>query len=770
MSDSTPYPQELTELERRRPSASHKTSNASSDVLSSGGSLSQVDAPTPWPVLPRHWHSLQDHADTISEAELTPNPENRREGFTWETAIESDISDDQTLRETSTSGPSGIGYDQREEDAALRRASKSSTDTVRHDPAAKRVSIRSSFSDSISRWNTSRSSINSIARGFTRGMPNLRMFGTDEKKNDKGEDAGSSTTHDAGLRKLSQSMTSKLVPALKMGASDDKGPKRVQLLDKPVPGPTYSVSPKGELKDRRNLNDAHAMKLTLPLGLPDLPPRQRNPISPISHPKAISSPRPRSPETPFLADHPVHWHSLVEVSQPPTILETPGMMPSQEGNKHGHGLLPGSDTIHSSESKPRDRTHQPRAVNGRPRFYRRRSHKSDGSPRTPDRKTPDEHPARISEDLKQMGKRSRRWLRSGRYSSNDLDSPDSPPPQLASQYSTRKPSLPTRFLNPLKWKSQTPRAASPATSASPPTNNPTSWLRKFSFSSTTSDPARMQNRPLRSRFSINGPSYLTQSPRPHTDPLFPPATPPFQPSGVQRVNTPPPFNQESDVRRKLANFFFDYQYTGAKRSKRSPATTGGIWDSDALLMSQETSITPRSSPGDESPQSHEKDPLSPPTPLPQSQRVPFFGSDVNAPPLPTAESRDWFRVRVKEDEIMPGSEVDEQQRQRFEWLVPEHLPGSPLCPLSDKYRGKEKEFCVFHGRKKDSVVEGAARIKQPGVVKAAVGGRKVNGVDGVREGKGNRVRVHKNWEDRGSGAFAGWSFGWCDWSPPRKKR
>ncbi|KAK8159752.1 hypothetical protein IWX90DRAFT_309804 [Phyllosticta citrichinensis] len=36
----------------------------------------------------------------------------------------------------------------------------------------------------------------------------------------------------------------------------------------------------------------------------------------------------------------------------------------------------------------------------------------------------------------------------------------------------------------------------------------------------------------------------------------------------------------------------------------------------------------------------------------------------------------------------------------FVWDVPEHLPGSPLCPLSPKHRGGGRGICVYHGRRK----------------------------------------------------------------------
>ncbi|KAK7539695.1 uncharacterized protein J3D65DRAFT_619487 [Phyllosticta citribraziliensis] len=47
----------------------------------------------------------------------------------------------------------------------------------------------------------------------------------------------------------------------------------------------------------------------------------------------------------------------------------------------------------------------------------------------------------------------------------------------------------------------------------------------------------------------------------------------------------------------------------------------------------------------------------------------------------------------------------------FVWDVPEHLPGSPLCPLSPKHRGGGRGICVYHGRRKTQrTAEGSSSV------------------------------------------------------------
>lgn len=129
------------------------------------------------------------------------------------------------------------------------------------------------------------------------------------------------------------------------------------------------------------------------------------------------------------------------------------------------------------------------------------------------------------------------------------------------------------------------------------------------------------------------------------------STPEFP--GLQRVATPP-MNSKSG---KLHGFFFDFK----------------------------------------PPESEEERPDRSPT----SPTSPYGESTVYTPgsvirPAARGAERDWFRVRM--DEIMAGH-ADEDMA-NFKWDVPEHLPGSPLCPLSPKHKSGGKGICIYHGRRK----------------------------------------------------------------------
>lgn len=64
----------------------------------------------------------------------------------------------------------------------------------------------------------------------------------------------------------------------------------------------------------------------------------------------------------------------------------------------------------------------------------------------------------------------------------------------------------------------------------------------------------------------------------------------------------------------------------------------------------------------------------------------------------------WFRVQhqiaVEESQLTANALREMEERRKFEWIVPEHLPSSPLCPLHDKYRGYSKGKCYWHKERK----------------------------------------------------------------------
>ena len=62
----------------------------------------------------------------------------------------------------------------------------------------------------------------------------------------------------------------------------------------------------------------------------------------------------------------------------------------------------------------------------------------------------------------------------------------------------------------------------------------------------------------------------------------------------------------------------------------------------------------------------------------------------------------WFRIphNVNTSDEHEIALKEEEERRKFEWLVPEHLPTSPLCPLHPKYRGPCKGMCLCMAARK----------------------------------------------------------------------
>jgi hypothetical protein len=61
-------------------------------------------------------------------------------------------------------------------------------------------------------------------------------------------------------------------------------------------------------------------------------------------------------------------------------------------------------------------------------------------------------------------------------------------------------------------------------------------------------------------------------------------------------------------------------------------------------------------------------------------------------------SREWWEAPVRVttwDALAPSS---------FEFDLPEHLPSSPMCPANKKHKSGGTGVCVYHGRRKKSVM------------------------------------------------------------------
>lgn len=189
--------------------------------------------------------------------------------------------------------------------------------------------------------------------------------------------------------------------------------------------------------------------------------------------------------------------------------------------------------------------------------------------------------------------------------------------------------------------------------------------------------------------------------------------PPFVPPGSTKVSSPA-FDKDREVRGKLADFFFDTNaFPQAKRKQQRPSPSG-YWDSNAVLMSMQTDIDLTNNEDDEGPEGRPSPPPMPPSPVihqPGLVSSPGFSAGpggyftVGTPqPTPTPGTQDsWFRMHYSDRTPDVGPTVaalhEADERRKFEWLIPEHLPNSPLCPLHPKYVGPSKGLCYWHGRK-----------------------------------------------------------------------
>ncbi|KAL9039265.1 MAG: hypothetical protein Q9214_004948 [Letrouitia sp. 1 TL-2023] len=146
--------------------------------------------------------------------------------------------------------------------------------------------------------------------------------------------------------------------------------------------------------------------------------------------------------------------------------------------------------------------------------------------------------------------------------------------------------------------------------------------------------------------------------------LTDPNGPAYLPSEARRIGTPP----LRENGRHCRGFFFDYN---APRS--DPQRT-----SLSAFSSEVKDFQMRPTAKNSNNSNVAKPPRSP------SVRIQTSDEDIN-----------WFRIRVALDE-------EQDEKERFELNVPEHLPSSPLCPRHPKHKSRGKGVCVYHGRNKRS--------------------------------------------------------------------
>jgi hypothetical protein len=449
---------------------------------------------------------------------------------------------------------------------------------------------------------------------------------------------------------------------------------------------------KGALKDRRKVN----LELALPVVLPVLPTQHR---SPDGHLSSLTLSRPRSPKTPFARSEPPRFTQFVAPMTSPIMEEDYiGNVTFNEGNEM-YGVFPDNDIISSSHSpelehpsiRPRTRGSYPRR-----RSKRSRSGQSmvseDGHARRPnDYSNLQAQEARVDAKLELLSRAARdarqnrwRWARSTASKSSDGASAIT-----SSESSTRRCSM-----NPFKRSGRIPDQADQTRDPSPPSRF--WWIGKQPAA-----PAR--------------PDRQTSSTSP------PVAGPPvFVPPLLTRAPTPTLVVHE-DVKGKLADFFFDH--TADLEGWKPKASPGGHWDSDALLMSYlspDLILKQSQEDEDEGPEGRVT-PLAPRGftvdhnpgyPTPGLVEAPGGYLTAKGPysalDKPHCPSQTEARFRVRQDspddtQATVQSLQAIEARKKFEWIVPEHLPNSPLCPKHAAYTGYSAGICYWHGRRPSKV-------------------------------------------------------------------
>jgi hypothetical protein len=213
--------------------------------------------------------------------------------------------------------------------------------------------------------------------------------------------------------------------------------------------------------------------------------------------------------------------------------------------------------------------------------------------------------------------------------------------------------------------------------------------------------------------SLNRPSWLRKMPstsrsEPPTSLADIPVPPTFIPPGLQRIPTPT-FDAPAHIKGKLADFFFDIPGSQSISRRRPKASPDSVWDSDAILMSMDPGLD-ISDESDEGPKGHSLAPESPNLHLgsvnddPPGLVLPPDASSNTGSQLGQLSSGGppWYRIRGSDNsggyKLTAAALKEADKRRKFEWLVPEHLPNSPVCPLHAKYRGPSKGLCYWHGR------------------------------------------------------------------------
>lgn len=679
------------------------------------------------PALSRHYTSLQEHADDVNDtpdvsedATTKTRQDSRRDGFTWGQKPAYDDHEEQRRQDRNPLPPEKADQGTPPSlEELLRQPNNDDADTAHNARVANRNRANSELSnthfvmelptpETATRRGGRKSSIAYFARGLVRHVSDLTMASVPdvaiEAETAQGEKrfgsvtSASSSKDGKEVRKLS--IVSRSIPEddsafdIQLRTTSSAGDSRRVSNTKPTLKPLQAS---GSLRDRREA----AFDLSLPL------PESRLSAQDLQHTISFSSvlpAQPGSPSTPPIRNTPKkipRWSS----SQP-----TSATLESHTSDPRRHdpdiAVLPGHDAIESTQlgklerrfTKVRERYHMTRPKRKSNRSSARTGASEDALASTPDGswtpddiKTPQEPPMRTKAELGRLYQTSRtaragRWRWPGSTTRSSEGTPQTP----AEQSNGRRFSI-----NPFK---RSARIAEHDDQDQKASSSPTAgrfwWIGKQPGSTPT------QAKPATATASADAPTAL--------DPV--PAS--------QRVSTVSTTGSSAKVGKQLADFAFDDDV--GMRGVKPRQSPEGLWDSDALLMSYKSpdldAGTGTDEEGPEGPRAVQYAPrgftvecnpgcetpgiITPPTPggYMEARHIP------TPQPTPRVSSPDaWFRVQKcvtpECTPLTPHALKELEERRKFEWIVPEHLSGSPLCPLHPTYTGYSAGKCFWHGTK-----------------------------------------------------------------------
>ncbi|USP77383.1 hypothetical protein yc1106_04657 [Curvularia clavata] len=714
-----------------RPYATDITAARSSstlDIPNQNASPARDTADSSLPSLPkaptRHYTTLQEHADQILGTDAlgqaggaTPRHTNRREGFSW--GQQPDVGKrrhNQYAMAAEVQRPSSPPP----LEEILKRTCIDDADDIQNQRIRHVDSIESqspiglhlfeSLSTNESDYNPQthrRSSLLAFAKGIARHVPDLRILHASDNKQDRPR-RDSKEDCVPRLQKKDSSLSVESPPFLDSRKSQEQLSKPTVVVDEVPKGDEKSIkppkcpspAPSSGLRARRKVQ----LDLSMPNNMPDLPARGRHPVEMGGN---LAEPRSRSPKTPWMHnEQPGYESGWIGKSSP---IKEEGYINDDIGGLHngshsGGGLLPGNDILYSSQS---------------PNFVRLQATVGDSSHVTPS-----------------IPKRSK----SGHSNRS-----------AASASNLGVVQIPGRDLTPAEESMKAQTKADLQQLAQDAKKSRSRW-RRWRFTTSSDDAARSSgSEPGRYRSSINpfkrsnrlsdqavletstktvDPAHLTNHSKqdwyPSLSLVHIPAPPEFIPPGLSRIPTPPIYDTNGEVKGKLADFFFDLQSSDIMGHRKRPQPSPeGHWDSDALLMSQSTDLTNF---GDEEEEEGPEGPIR--NTIQPRQTFDKLGSSKPfarrsqgfqgiRPPLGPSLSTDspmlghdgWYRVNHEHGANLRDARTiaelarqEEEERRKFEWLVPEHLPNSLLCPLHEKYKGPSEGLCFWHGRRSGSEV------------------------------------------------------------------